>query len=198
MMNPFRTQVKIFLDDPGAIDLALFQAIFQRWIQQKLLPGQLVDVADYRHVPDGPGIILIGHDADYSIEPRNGRLGLLFTRKHRPDEDVQAQLRSSLRLALAACQLLETEDAFFPRLRFRADELEIRYPDRLKFPNVPQTFSLIRADLNAVLSELYGEDTLDVSRVSQDPRYLFTVEVHGEGANSVADLARALQAAEQP
>jgi len=36
------------------------------------VPGLLIDVADYAHVPDGPGVILIGHDVDYGIMNRHG------------------------------------------------------------------------------------------------------------------------------
>ena len=30
----------------------------------------LIDVADYRHVPAGPGVLLIGHEANYSLDNR--------------------------------------------------------------------------------------------------------------------------------
>ena len=65
----------------GNENLAAFSGVFQGWIQRKALDGQLIDVADYRHVFEGPSVVLIGHDGDYTIEKRDGRLGLLFTRK---------------------------------------------------------------------------------------------------------------------
>src|SRR5690554_2580873 len=123
-MIPFRTQVKFFLENPDNVDLSLFMGVFQRWIQRRALEGLLIDVADYRHVFQGPGIILIGHESDYAMESRDGRLGLLYTRKRQTDADLGAQLRAALRLALAAAQLLEAEPAFEPRLKFRGDEIE--------------------------------------------------------------------------
>src|SRR3954465_5689913 len=69
-MIPLRTQVKFFLTtaegvaNADGIDLAAFAPVFQRWIQQKSVEGQFVDVADYRHVFEGPSIVLIGHDSD--------------------------------------------------------------------------------------------------------------------------------------
>ena len=187
-MIQLRTQVKFFLEQPAGVDLAAFTPVFQRWIQQKALEGQLIDVADYRHVFEGPGVVLIGHDSDYSIESRAGRVGLLYTRKRQPDADLQAQLRASLRLALTACQLLESESSFQPRLKFRADEIEIRFPDRLQLPNQPESFALVRDDLRAVLDELYGEEGAYALPVRQDQRYLFTVGVHADAETSINKL----------
>ncbi len=195
-MNPLRVQVKLFLDPPegvapngAGIDLARFTAVFQRWIQDKALEGQLVDVADYRHVLEGPGIILIGHDSDYSMEKRDGRLGLLYTRKRHGDStDLQGQLRAALRLGLTACQLLENEPTFTPRLKFGADEVEIRFPDRLQLPNEPETFALVRDDIRTVVDELYGEDAAFALPVKQDARYVFTVRVRAEESTSINKL----------
>jgi len=187
-MIPFRAQVKLFLENPETVPLATFTGVFQRWIQQKALEGLLIDVADYRHVFEGPGVILIGHESDYGIENRDGRLGLLYTRKRQFDPDFATQLRNSLRLALAAAQLLESEPAFEPRLQFRADEIEIRFPDRLQLPNRPETFELIQDDLGAPLLELYGEHAFQFASVDGDARHLFTIRVRGEGVTGIADL----------
>ena len=198
-MIALRTQIKFFLETPQAppqaqtLDLAPFMGIFQRWIQRKTLEGQLIDVADYRHVFEGPGIVLIGHDSDYAIETRGGRIGLLYTRKRQSDPDLQTQLRSSLRLALAACQLIETETALHPKLKFRADEIEIRFADRLQLPNRPESFDLVKDDLQAVLTGLYGSASVSFAPVTQDARQLFTVAAHAEGTTSIAELANELQ-----
>lgn len=192
-MNPLRTQIKFSLEDSSAVDQALFMGVFQRWIQQKTLEGQLIDVADYRHVWEGPGILLIAHDSDYSMETRDGKLGLLFTRKRQVDPNLLSQLRNSLRLALTASHLLEQEMVFNPPLKFRANELEIRFPDRLQFPNRPETFELVKDDLTTILNEVYGSDTANFAPVNQDSRLLFTIRVESNSTKSVGDLVSALQ-----
>ena len=192
-MNPLRTQVKFFLEQSTPIDQSIFAGVFQRWIQRKALEGQLIDVADYRHVHEGPGILLVGHDSDYAIETRDGQLGLLYTRKRQVDADLSSQLRASLRLALAACRLLETETAFQPCLKFRADEIEFRFADRLRLANSTEAFDLIRDDLRAVLDELYGDDGGLMKPVAQDKRYLFTVKARNSGVSSISELSQFLQ-----
>jgi len=192
-MIPSRTQVKFFLDHPEGIDLSAFSAVFQRWIQGQVLEGLLIDVADYRHVFEGPGVVLIGYESDYAVESRDGRIGLLYTRKRQLEPDLGTQLRTSFRLALAACELLESETAFEPRLKFLADEIELRFPDRLQLPNRPETFDRIKDDLGAVLADLYGMTPVNFAPLQNDPRRLFSVGVQGEGVTDISSLFHQLQ-----
>jgi hypothetical protein len=196
-MIPFRTQVKFFLSNPQSAKLSTFSSLFQRWIQQKVLEGMLIDVADYAHVFEGPGVVLIGHEADYSIENKDSRLGLLCTRKRQQDPDLPSQLRTTIRLALAACALLEAEASFRPKLKFRADEIEMRFADRLRLPNRPETFDLVKDDVRGVLTELYGTDALDLAPARIDPRHLFTINVHCETSAGVSELLQQLKSGVQ-
>jgi hypothetical protein len=193
LMTPTRLQLKFFLENPAAADIAAFTSMFQRWIQQTTLDDMLIDVVDYQHVPEGPGIVLIGHESDYAIDNSNGRLGLLYTRKRQRDDSFQKQLRNSFRLTLAACQLLETEPSFRQKLKFCADEIEVRILDRLNYPNKPETFDLVQDDLKAVLADLYGSTPLSLTPISADPRHVFTVQVRAEAAESIAALSNQLQ-----
>lgn len=192
--TPFRTQVKIFFRNPEAIDTSAFAPLFQRWIQKQALEGLLIDVADYRHVFEGPGVILIGHESDYAIENRFGRLGLLYTCKRHTDVDLATHLRQSLRLALAACQQIEWETSFIPALKFRTAELEIRFVDRLNYPNKPGTFARVEEPLTAAMGDLYGTHGFSVEPVIHDRRYLFTAAVYGEDEADIAELLQNLKA----
>ena len=187
-MIPFRTQVKFFLDTSQAVDGALFTGVFQRWIQENLLGELLIDVADYRHVFQGPGTVLIGHYSDYTIDNRDGRLGLIYTRKRQTTEDLATQLRTSLQRVLKAAELLEQEAAFKPALKFKANEIEVRFVDRLQFQNTPQTFDSIKDDVTAVLTEFYGVLPVQIEPVQHDPRELFALRVTAEGVSGLADL----------
>lgn len=173
-MIPFRLQIKIFVENP--VDVAVFTGIFQNWIQQNKLNEMLIDVADYRHVFQGPGIVLIGHESDYAMDSGAGRLGLLYTRKHQLDASVTDQLRASFFRALTACRLLENAPVLKKKVKFRTDELEVRFVDRLQLPNIPESFDLVREDLNTVLAEIYG-GPVDMARLSMDPRQLFAIGV---------------------
>src|ERR1041384_8435896 len=108
-MNIQHINIKFYLEEPEAVHLADYAALFNTWIQQQRLEELLIDVADYLHVHNGPGIMLIGHEADYSLDNRGGRLGLLYNRKAPLDGSVQEKLAQAAHAALTAARLLETE-----------------------------------------------------------------------------------------
>jgi hypothetical protein len=93
--------IKIFAEGPP-IELGGAIPVFQRWIQDSVCEELLIDVADYRHVPAGPGVLLVGHEANYSLDLSFNRLGLLYNRKVRDEGSVQDSLMRSFRAALAA------------------------------------------------------------------------------------------------
>ena len=133
-MIPQRLSIKFFATGSSADDLDLepFIGIFHHYIQDARLEGLLIDVADYAHVPDGPGVMLIGHDVDYGIDLNDGRLGLLTTRKRYADIGLEDLLRDTLRKALIAVEALDESDA---KLSLDTAAVEIRFLDRLLFPN---------------------------------------------------------------
>src|SRR5690606_13498875 len=109
IMLPRRFSVKYFVSNPEHVELSKFVPIFQRWIQRDLVEGLLIDVAAYEHVHEGPGILLIGDEGDYSLDIRDGRPGLMYTRKRQITGTLPDVLRVSTRLALIAVQKLLAE-----------------------------------------------------------------------------------------
>src|SRR5437764_1537417 len=107
-MNPIQhVRVKIFASESARADLGDAIPAFHRWIQDRVCPEMLIDVADYRHVPNGPGVVLMGHEAAYSLDNTKGRLGLLYNRRLAGGA-AQENLRQAYDAAVAACQRLET------------------------------------------------------------------------------------------
>src|SRR5437762_11882508 len=116
-MNPIQhVRVKIFASE-AAVDLGDAIPVFHRWIQDRVCPEMLIDVADYRHVPRGPGVLLIGHEANYSLDNAKGRLGLLYSRKQ-AGGSAQENLSQAWDSAVAACRLLEQEPEVAGKLAF--------------------------------------------------------------------------------
>lgn len=198
MDAPHRIKVKYFVQDPAALDLAPFTPIFHRWIQEKKVEGMLLDVADYKHVPDGPGIVLIGHEADYGLDLQGGRPGLLYDRKREwgqesaPLPSLQDRLNLVFRGALAGCQALEAESELAGRIRFALDEAELTFVDRLRTPNKPEVFAELTPVLHTVLDALYGLGNYTLSQASTDPRRALTIHIQTrpEGATISSLLAR--------
>jgi hypothetical protein len=121
----------------GGASIQLERAIpvFHRWIQERALDELMVDVADYTHVPEGPGVVLVCHDAIYALDGGGGELGLLYRRRRETHPSLGAiatlddRLVSVFRRALAACVRLEGERDL-AGLRFAGDRFELAVNDR--------------------------------------------------------------------
>jgi hypothetical protein len=164
-------RVKIFA--AGPVDLGPAIPVFHRWIQERACPEMLIDVADYRHVPRGPGVMLIGYEANYSLDETRGRLGLLYSRKQ-AGGDAQQNLRQAYDTAIAACRRLETEPEFHGKLKFDAGESEISINDRLLAANSEETWRELKPELDRFLTGRF--DSYFMERRGE-PRELFCVGV---------------------
>jgi hypothetical protein len=194
-----RLTVKLFVQDPESIRLEDFVPVFHGWIQEGTVEGLLIDVADYKHVPDGPGILLVGDPVDYAMDMGAGRPGLLVRRKYRgrPGQPIQGQLHESISLALRACRAIETDPALQGRVRFRTDEIEIAFPDRLAAANNAESLADISAVISSFFEQTIFKQTLDravqLQRVSTDARETFAVRVSVPGAPSLGLLIENLE-----
>ena len=171
-MNVQHVNVKFFLQKPETVTLADYAAVLNTWIQQQRFDELLIDVADYLHVHHGPGIMLIGHEADYSLDNRAGRLGLLYNRKAQVEGKTQEKLAQAVRAALTAAQILEKENG----LKFDGSQIQVIINDRLLVPNTAETFKALEPDLRLFFDRLYAGANYTLTHHA-DPRERFTIEV---------------------
>lgn len=168
--------IKIFVAGDLEVDLERFIEVFHRWTAEQSMAEMLIDVADYRHVPNGPGVVLVGHEADYAMDNAGGRFGLLYNRKAPLDGTNADRFRQALQSAAHACQLLETEFAGEGPLQFSRQEIELFINDRALAPNTAETFEACKADLEAFLQTTFGHDDIAIEHQG-DPRRRFGVLV---------------------
>ena len=167
--------IKFFVADGVEVDPEKFIAIFHRWTSEQCLDELLVDVADYRHVPAGPGVVLVGHEADYAIDHARHRYGLLYNRKAPLAGTNADRVRQALTSALAACDLLEKE--FAGQLKFDRSHFELVVNDRALAPNTAETFAAAGVEIRAAVEGL-GHDEVSLTHDSlNDPRRRFSVLV---------------------
>ena len=142
----------------------------------EFLDELLIDVADYRHVPAGPGVLLVAHEADYSMDNAGKRWGLRYNRKAAVEGTNLDRLRQAFVAALNACRLLEEEFADGDGLRFSRDEFELFINDRASAPNTPETFASAEPEIGAFLNGLLGHTEFTLTQFG-DPRARFGVAV---------------------
>ena len=174
-MQHFR--VKFFARPTGAgFDLSRAIPVFHRWIQSNALPETMIDVADYQHVPAGPGILLVTHDAYYGLDESKHRLGLLYTRRTAAEGSVAGRARAAIEAALRACDLLEREPEFAGQLAFDRDTFELSVNDRLLAPNDEATYRALEREMRPLLDQMYGAGNYSLTSAGA-PRELLTVSV---------------------
>jgi len=148
-----RLQLKMFLEPSEHFELEAMIPVFHRFIREQVLPELMIDVVDYSHVPDGPGVVLIGHFADYYLGALDGALGLVYSRK-RGGPGPEGRLEDALRRLVNAARLLEQENGL--KVRFRSNALSLRLTDRLHAPNDDATFADTKAEVEALFGRVYG------------------------------------------
>jgi hypothetical protein len=199
MNDLVKLDLKLFATEDSALDPAELIPVFHRFIQTSALDDLLVDVADYRHVPEGPAVLLLSHDAQYVWDLEGNRPGLLYSRRREthpslgPITSLEERLRSVLRKAIVAARRLEEEPKLHGRLRFRSDELVLTANDRLRAPNDRTTVALLRPALHAVLEELVGGE-VELSVAADDPRGRARLEARLPAQPDLAALLAALEA----
>jgi hypothetical protein len=183
-MVPQRIGAKMFFEDAENLDLSLFIPVFHRWIRNNTVEGMLIDVADYKHVPDGPGVMLIGHDGDYSIDLAEGRPGLRYVRKRGWDDPagddaqiLQARLGEVLRMLQLGVEALAGERKLRKAVKFAEGELQVSFNDQLRTPNTAVAFAAIEADILATLMQHHADTLVSLERTSQSPHEALTVNV---------------------
>ncbi len=190
-MEAYKISVKLFVAN-DVFGHSEFVPVFHRWIQEHVLDDHLlIDVADYAHVPDGPGTLLVTHEANIHMDREAGRLGLLYFRKTPIAGSFAERLRGVLASILKVASLLEQEPAVAGKLKFKTDELLIRLHDRLIAPNTPATLDAVRGDVQTVADELYGASHAKITSYGK-PDQLFGVLVKSTSSAGVSDLAKKL------
>jgi len=185
--------VKLLVTQAEGVDLELLVPIFHNWIQDKVFDEQLLDIADYRHVHDGPGVILIGLEGDYSVDYTDGRLGVRYNRKAGLEGSNRDRLTQAASAVLSACQRLEAEASLGGKFRFNGQDVEVFVNDRLLAPNIEATRTAVQPEFKNFFDDLFRGAEYSLS-FNSDPRRLFTVSVKAAHLFSVSDLLQNLSA----
>jgi hypothetical protein len=165
-------RVKLFATVDSHPRLSDAIPVFHRWIRNKTLPEMMIDVSDYEHVPSGPGIILVCHEAIYSLD----KLGLVYNRRTALNGSVEDRLQQAVKSVESAAELLEKEPEFSGKLRFNRNAWEVAVNDRMLAPNTEATWKSLEPVLRKVFDSVIGAGKYTLQHHA-DPRELFRVTV---------------------
>jgi hypothetical protein len=183
-MDAHRFGVKVFAAPPVSIPIHDFVPVFHKWIQKQVVKGHLlIDVHDYSHIHHGPGILLVAHEGNFSIDNAEGRLGLMYYRKQQIPGDPEDRLTSVVQTVLEGCRYLEEDPDLGGKIRFRKDEFLVIANDRLLAPNLEQTFSEIQPLLRSALQRVLGPANIVLKAVSRDSKERLALQATVSSSN---------------
>ena len=159
--NLQRIDVKLLLDCPPDPDLDQFLVIFDRWRKADDHPADWVDLADYAHMPGGPGILIAGKRDTFSVNLNPPGPGLLTSVRSGLEGLLEDRFREALRRAREFNAAVMAEPEFPAEFSVREGAWEICVNDRLGFPNTDPKDRLVRPAVAAALGVAPGSLTRD-------------------------------------
>lgn len=180
--------IKFFNKSGADMPLTDFIPVFHDWIQNNRLDDLLIDVADYSHVPAGPGTMLIAHEGNYAIDETGNQRGFLYYSKHEvPGDTVAERLASVCYRNLSACKLLEEEERTRDRMSLDYGRMEIFSNDRLHGPRTDAALAAFKPQVEEFLNRLYPHSDYEIDYNDSDPRERLLAKVMIHEAADKAD-----------
>lgn len=115
------------------VDLAAIGAAFTKWIQDSSIPGTLIDVADYSHMFEGPGVILVAHEYIISLDQQHGVDGLRVAYRLNSEDSLADRIQAGVNLLNQADELLKADGI---NLNLNTSQYFIGVADRLNVDGV--------------------------------------------------------------
>jgi hypothetical protein len=178
-MDLYKLGIKFFAADGERIDILKLIPMYHRWIQQHALEDLLIDVADYSHVPAGPGVMLIAHEGNYALDETAHERGVLYYSKSRLPGELSERIMGVARKALKAAQLMSTDPDLEGAVQVPGNRLAFFANDRLVAPNTDAAYAEIEPALKTFLERLYAGAPYALEREA-DPQERLAVRVHAE------------------
>ena len=168
--------VKLIFNESLEINLEPLISIFHDWISEQNSDDLLIDVADYRHVPDGPGIILIGHEANISLTENQRSIILCYNRKLATEGTDEERFRQAVRGALLACEKIEIDGRLTDKINFECQEIEILVNDRIFVSNQEKFYQMVDPKFKGLCKVIFGKNDYSVTH-SEDPRKIYSIRL---------------------
>jgi hypothetical protein len=179
-MDLHKFGIKFFAQYAERIDILKLIPIYHRWIQQSALEDLLIDVADYSHVPAGPGVMLIAHEGNYALDETGHDRGIVYYSKHKLTGGLPDRFAQVAHKALKAADLMSADAELEGALKVPGNRLQFFANDRLVAPNTDAAYAELEPAFKAFLDRLYAGAPYTLAR-ERDPKERLSVQVRAEG-----------------
>ena len=91
-MNWNKLGIRLKIVPPESLVVSDYIPVFHRWIQGQVFEDHLlIDVHNYSHVKDGPGILLVAHEGQFSLSFDEVEPALFYVRRRPFGLEVKPQ-----------------------------------------------------------------------------------------------------------
>ena len=170
--------VKLFINKNGGYQSKDFIPIFHSWIQDNLVEEHLlIDVADYSHIQDGPGVMLVSHEGNFSLDQERLQPGIMYMRKINTEGSFIERFNNVLSTTIEAANRL-SDNKVNKNINFINNSFRFIANDRLCAENTTENQKLYKKEIDNILSEKYQDIKLEYDDVSsKNERLAFTVRI---------------------
>jgi len=173
--------VKLFFNMNGSYSSQDFMPVFHNWIQDKVIDDHLlIDVADYSHIPDGPGVMLIAHEGNFSLDQESQHPGIMYMRKTEIAGSFKERFNKVLSTVIKAANRLNDNNVS-KQVDFTLNSFRFIANDRLYAENTADNQDLYKLKIQKALDGKYSDSQIKFKDVSdKNERLAFTVTFSNE------------------
>ena len=168
--------IKLFLHTNGSFQSKDYIPVFHNWIQEKaVFDHLLIDVADYSHIPDGPGVMLISHEGHFSLDQEKHKPGIMYMRRMDLAGNFKERFKKVFSIAIQAANHL-TENNINQESDFSSDSFRFITNDRRVAKNTSENQKVYQDEVKNALEEMYPRSKWGYEDLSiANERLAFTV-----------------------
>jgi hypothetical protein len=142
------------------------------WIRDNVIPGTLIDVADYSHMVNGPGIVLVAHEYILSLDHQNGWSGLRISSRRDTGKEAKDELKGLVSILAKASISVSGEFD----LSLDTSRVEISALDRLNQGGKDEIIALAKEVLGSTGEERSPRDAKALPGVDINLSEAFSLE----------------------
>ena len=179
-MNLQKFGIKLFLDINGSYSSKDFISVFHNWIQNKVVKDHLlIDVVDYSHILDGPGVMLIAHEGHFSLDQEKNNPGIMYMRKTDLEGEFKERFSSVFKITIDAAKHLKNT-SINSDINFINDSFRFITNDRLYAKNTLENQILYKEEIQKSLIQMYPNSKVGyMDMASSRERLAFSVKLEG-------------------
>ncbi|MGK5093049.1 hypothetical protein WDW89_13660 [Deltaproteobacteria bacterium TL4] len=168
-----RINIKVLTPTPEGFKAEPFLKILNHWNETE---EEWLDIADYLHLQDGPGVVLLGPKRFVSFDRTEGADGILYCQRNGLEGSLKARFVEVLNNGILFAKKMRGEEACPSDVSTETTQLIITINDRKQAPHSEQTARQLGSVIQEALKEVLDGTDVQMSPLA-DPKELFGYQV---------------------